>query len=116
MLNKRLAAGRAVATCLFAVEHAADILYTRVAELNAAIPTARLSANLSATIGQDAFESSAEAMMLAARLRRLIVEAHERLNNAGADIGLREVSWGDEYKQPPLSAEGDRPGPLRIAA
>lgn len=122
MLNKRLAAGRFVANALFAVEHAVDIAYTRLAELNAAIPTARLDARLSAVIGQDAFESSAEAMLLAAKLRRLVVEAHERLNIASASIGLREVSWGDEYKQPPLSAEldrpdrPDRPAPLRVAA
>lgn len=122
MLNKRLAAGRFVADKLFAVEHAVDVAYTRLAELNAAIPTARLDARLSAVIGQDAFESSAEAMLLAARLRRLIVEAHKRLNSASRTIGLREVSWGDEYKQPPLSAEAERPGrldgppPLRRAA
>ncbi|MBA2934630.1 hypothetical protein HZF05_11040 [Sphingomonas sp. CGMCC 1.13654] len=122
MLNKRLAAGRFVADKLFAAERSVDITYRDLAELNAAIPTARLDANLSAMIGQDVFESSAEAMMLAARMRRLVVEAHARLKAASNEIGLREVSWGDEYKQPPLSAEADQPKrldgppPLRRAA
>jgi hypothetical protein len=116
MLKTRMAAGQAVAKCLFAAERAVDLAYTRIAELNAAIPTARLDANLSAIIGQDAIESSAEAMMLAARMRQLVVQAHERLSTAGGHMGLGAVAWGDEYKQPSATTEGDGEMTLRIAA
>ena len=116
MRNKRMAAGRAVAHCLFAAENAIDVAYARIAELNVAIPNARLDAHLSAVVGQDVFESSAEAMVLAARMRRLVVDAHERLRAASGRIGLGSVAWGDEYKQPPAVGDGEQASSLRIAA
>lgn len=71
----------------------------RIAELSAALPAARLEANLAAAVGQNAL-SSAEAMVSAAHVRQLLVTTHERLNDAVVRIGLKEVSWGDELKIP----------------
>lgn len=100
MRIQRLNAARRVAAHLFAAEKAIDLAVTRIAELNAALPTARMEANLAAAVGQNAFESSAEAMVSAARVRQLLVTTHKRLSDAGVGIGLREVSWGDELKIP----------------
>ncbi len=100
MRTQRLNAARRVAAHLFAAEKAIDIAVARIAELNAALPAARMEANLAAAVGQNAFESSAEAMVSAAHVRQLLVTTHERLSDAGVRIGLKEMSWGDELKIP----------------
>ena len=84
-----------VADRLFAVESAIDIALTRAAELNAAMPMARAEARLPAMIGQNAFDHAAEAFTALVTARRRIVETHESLDQARAQIGLREVATGD---------------------
>lgn len=96
----RLLVARSVAERLFAAERAVDIAAARVAELNAALPLARLDAHLAAEIGQDALESSAAAVLLSAQLRQQVVATHSRLKQAGDKIGLAEVSFGDALKAP----------------
>ena len=56
MLKDRRAAAIKVAQSLFAAEEAIDAALARAAELNATMVTARTEAQLSALVGQDAFE------------------------------------------------------------
>ncbi|NKJ02445.1 hypothetical protein [Novosphingobium sp. SG707] len=98
MRTQRLAIAQTVAQRLFAAETALDIALARIAELNAAIPLARLDGGISAIVGQEAILSSASAMMLVAETREKIVATHANLKQASDDIGLREVSYGDLVK------------------
>jgi hypothetical protein len=100
MPAKRLIIARSVAERLHAAEKALDIAVARIGELNAALPLARLDAMLAAEIGQDALESSAAAIMLAARTREQLVMTHRRLKSASDSIGLHEVGFGDALKAP----------------
>jgi len=113
MTAKRLTIARSVAERLFAAEKAVDLAVARVAELNAALPLARLDAHIAAEIGQDALESSAAAVVLGAQMREQMVATHVRLKQASDRIGLAEVSFGDALKAP--SAEV-RTLPLRDVA
>jgi hypothetical protein len=115
MRIKRLNAARSVADRLFAAELALDLAVTKIAELNAALPRARLDANISAIVGQNALESSAAAMLLVARTREQIVMTHSRLKLASVDIGLGEVSFGDALKAPPAMAAPAQQPRLRVA-
>ena len=103
-----------VARSLFAAEQALDVAASRIAELNARLPAARLEADLSAIIGQDAFESSTDALVHLAKARRRIVSTHQRLKGASDMIGLEAVSFGDSVK-PPKSSDVTQPL-LRVAS
>lgn len=115
MRTIRMQAARTVATRLQAAEEAIDIAAARVAELNAAMPMARLEANLSAMIGQDAFASSTDALALIARVREQIVVTHSRLKCASDQIGLQAVSFGDSIK-PPSAGDATAVPQLRVAS
>lgn len=103
-----------VAQRLFAAEEAIDLALARIAELNAALPLARLDARLAASIGQDAITSSASAMVLVAETREKIVTTHANLKRASDDIGLAEVSYGDLLKAS-AARQGDQKPCLRVA-
>jgi ABC-type sugar transport system substrate-binding protein len=98
MLKDRRAAAMKVAESLFAAEQAIDLALARAAELTGAMVSARTDANLSAIVGQEAFEVSAAAFAALARARADIVETHKRLSEAQVQIGLRTVSFGDQGK------------------
>ncbi|MGQ0589683.1 MAG: hypothetical protein ACT4N8_09160, partial [Sphingosinicella sp.] len=53
-----------------------------------------------AMIGQDAFDKSAEAFASLVLARRRVVETHQSLDLARAQIGLQEVSSGDTVPKP----------------
>jgi hypothetical protein len=106
MLKDRRNAAMKVAESLFAAEEAIDTALARAAELNGVMVTARTDANLSALVGQDAFEVSSAAFAALARARCDIVETHKRLSEAKIQVGLRTVAIGDELPKPPLP-EGD---------
>lgn len=109
----RLAIARKVADHLFAAERAIDLAFISIAELNAVLPAARLDAHLAAEIGQDALSCSAEAMILAVRMREQIVATHSNLKLASASIGLSEIGFGDGLKAPSSRAENP---PVRSVA
>ena len=98
MRAQRQSIARNVAERLFAAEAALDIAAARIAELNAALPLARLDARLSTAIGQDAFASSASALVLVAETRERIVATHANLKQPSDDMGLTAVSYGDLLK------------------
>ncbi len=103
MLRKRREAVIKVASGLFEVERAIDLALARAAELNALMPIARTEANLSATVGQDAFDGAAEVFASLARARHQVVQTHLRLEETKCQIGLRAVAVGDGVKRPPLT-------------
>jgi len=98
MLKKRRDAAMKIAASLWAAEDAIDAALARAAEFNGTLVTARSEANLSAIIGQDAFEVSASAFAALAKARADIVEAHRRLNETKIQVGLRSFASGDEQK------------------
>lgn len=114
MLVQRQMIATNVAERLFAAEAALDIAAARIAELNAALPLARLDARLAAAVGQEALSSSAAAVMLIAQTREKVIATHASLKQASDDIGLREMSYGDLLKV--RGSEDAANGPhLRIA-
>lgn len=115
MRMKRFAAAKTVATCLFAAEEAIDIAVTRIAELNAAMPLARLDANISAIVGQSAFGTCSDALSHVAKAREQIVATHMHLKDASDQIGLQAVSFGDEIK-PQKAISTEEISHLRIAS
>ncbi|WP_068093629.1 hypothetical protein [Novosphingobium rosa] len=114
MRAQRQAIAHSVAARLFAAEEAIDLALARIAELNAALPLARLDARLAASIGQDAILTSASAMVLVAETRDKIVATHVNLKKASDDIGLAEVSYGDLLKVDGKLGSGSQPC-LRVA-
>ncbi|WP_150293352.1 MULTISPECIES: hypothetical protein [Sphingobium] len=98
MRSQRETIAKSVAGKLFAAEEAIDIAAARIAELNAALPIARLDARFAAAIGQDALVSSASAVMLIAQTRQEIVATHANLKQTNDDVGLAEVGYGDLFK------------------
>lgn len=100
MLKDRRNAAIKVAESLWAAEAAIDAALARAAELNGNLVTARTDANLSAIVGQDAFEVSAAAFASLARARCDIVETHRRLSETKIQIGLRTVAIGETGKPP----------------
>lgn len=101
MLNKRRDAAHKVAAGLFAVEEAIDLALTRAAELSALLPTVRTEANLSAIVGQEAFEGCVGVQATLAAARRQIVETHKCLDETKTQIGLRTMAVGDGTAKPP---------------
>lgn len=114
MPKHRQIVARSVAERLFAAEEALDLAAARIAELNAALPLARLDARVAAMVGQEAITNSASAVMLVAQTRERIIATHASLKQASDDIGLREIGYGDLLK--PTDASLGSVPPLRVAA
>jgi hypothetical protein len=89
-----------VAESLWAAEDAIDMAYARAAEFNGALASARCEAELSAIVGQDAFEGAAAALSAIAKARGELVETHRRLTEVKIQIGLRAMDIGDGGKPP----------------
>lgn len=106
MLKDRRNAAIKVAESLIAAEEAIDVALARAAELNSNMITARTDANLSALVGQEAFEVSAAAFAALARARCDIVETHKRLSETKIQVGLRTLAIGD-LRPKPAEERGD---------
>jgi hypothetical protein len=113
MRAQRQSIAKHVAERLFAAEEAIDIAAARIAELNAALPLARLDARLSAMIGQDAIQSSASAMLLMAETREKIVNTHANLKHASDAMGLPATGYGDLLK---IAEDVSRPSGQHLRA
>ena len=103
MLKQRREAAIRVAESLWAAEDAIDAALAKAAEFNGVLVTARSHANLSAIVGQEAFEVSASAFAALAKARADIVEAHRRLSETKIQVGLRSLATGDDQKAPPMT-------------
>jgi hypothetical protein len=115
MHTRRIEIATNVAHCLFAVETAIDIAAIRAAELNAAMPLARLDANLSAVVGQPALASCTNALAFLVKAREEIIATHHHLKTAGDEIGLQAVSFGDSVK-PETAQDASPAARLRVAS
>jgi hypothetical protein len=98
MPRQRQIIAHSIAQRLHAAEEAIDLAAARIAELNAALPLARLEGRLGAAIGQDALASSASAIMLVVKTRAELVATHDQLKRVSDDIGLGEQAYGDVFK------------------
>jgi hypothetical protein len=105
MLNQRRDAAIKVVNSLYAAERAIDAALARAAELNATLVAARIEANVSAVVGQDAFDGAAATFAALARARADIVETHNRLSETKIQIGLRTVATGDNEPKEPMALE-----------
>lgn len=113
MLRQRKEAAMKVAESLWAAENAIDVAFARAAELNGALASARCEAELSAIVGQDAFEGAAAALTAIAKARGELVETHRRLSEIKVQVGLRAVAIGDNGKP---ETTGMAPQVLRAVA
>jgi hypothetical protein len=96
--QSKIAVVRRVANKLHAAEDAIDKAIIMLSELNRELPEARMDANLSATVGQDAFSSCADALSLLVQSRAKTVNAHGSLAATQADMGLGAYAMGDGWK------------------
>ncbi len=101
MLKQRRLASEQVADTLFQAESAIDAAITKIAALAGAIPTARVSAGLSALFAQDAVERVADTLAALTQARRGIVETHKELAVVQRQIGLGAVAFGGDLQKPP---------------
>lgn len=104
MRKERLTAAHMVAEKLFEAEEALDLAIARAAELNAALPTARQEANLSAVVAQDAFMTASRILPALMQARQELVDTHGKLDDAKDQIGLRHVAIGHPDTKPPMVA------------
>jgi hypothetical protein len=98
MLQKRREAVSAVAEKLSAFELAVDQAIIAGAALTSEFPQARLHANLSAVVGQEAFGLVAEAMANLNAVRSKTVAAHHEFAEVQDSLGIRERMGGMGWK------------------
>lgn len=113
MRTRRLAVAKSVAERLFAAETALDHACATFGDLHAFLPLARLDARIAASVGQDAYQRSAAAIMLLAQAREQVIAVHTSLKEASDSIGLREVSYGDLTKPNAAPSEPSAESHLR---
>lgn len=104
MRKQRIEAARKIAEKLFEAEKAIDLAIVCAAELTASLPAARLEANLSAVVGQEAFDEVAKTLPALVAGRQALVDTHRRLDQTKTEIGLREVAFGGPDGKPSLHA------------
>ncbi len=99
MLKERRLAAETVAEQLFAAEAAIDAAIAAVAQLTAAMPKARMDANLAPMIGHDAMVKAAQTCNSLMEARSGICATHEALAVAQKQIGLGAVAFGSLTKE-----------------
>lgn len=96
-----------VADDLFAFENAIDTALGMAGKLSESLTSARIEGNVSAVVGQDAFDGLSEAVAALTAARRGAVQAHQGLDAAKNRLGLRTVALGGLIKPPALSTVQD---------
>jgi hypothetical protein len=107
MRQQRIATASKVAHELFEAEAAVDLALVSLAKLQATLPQARVTANLSAVVGQDVMEQVGHTLSTVIGIRRDMVEVHGRLDELKTDIGLREMAMGGLMQKQPLMGNAD---------
>jgi glutamine phosphoribosylpyrophosphate amidotransferase len=105
MLKQRRNAAENLASRLFATEKAVDEAIRKMADLAGYMPTARMDANLSAVVGQDAISRAAETLSALVGARGHLVATHNRLADTRDQIGLRAMAMGSDDMKPPVQAK-----------
>jgi len=108
-MKRRIMANQ-VAEKLFETEVAIDGALTKLAGLAGLLPRARMESNISAVVGQSAFESIARSLTALTEARREIVDTHHRLVEMQNAVGLRGLAFGGGEKP-----EGESPRPPGVA-
>jgi hypothetical protein len=111
-VSSKIAVVRSVAAKLHAAENAIDLAIIALSELNSELPSARMEANLSATVCQPAFELSAQALQSLIQCRRQTIDAHGALADTQRDMGLGAYAMGDLWKL----ASADQPPALAVVS
>lgn len=96
-MKRRILANK-VAEQLFETEAAIDHALGKIAGLAGLLPSARMESNVSAVVGQAAFESIARSMTALTHARREIVDTHHNLTELKNQVGLRHVAFGNPEK------------------
>lgn len=104
MRQQRIATATKVAHELFEAEAAVDLALVALAKLQATLPLARVTANLSAVVGQEVMEKVGQTLSTVIAIRRNMVEVHGRLDELKTDIGLREMAMGGGMQKQPFFA------------
>lgn len=104
MLEQRRNAAQNLAERLFAAEQALDTAICKTADLIGYMPIARMNANLSAVVGQDAISEAAETLSAMVGARGRLVATHNRLAETRDQIGLQAMAMGSGDMKPPLVA------------
>jgi uncharacterized protein YjcR len=94
MRTNRMVATQEVANQLFAAEAAIDVAIAEAAKLSALMPQARVNANLSAVVGQEAMSEASNTLCNLIQARSDIVKTHNALDAVKCEIGLRAMSMG----------------------
>ena len=95
---KRRLVGRKVADQLFVAEKAIEAALKETAQLAVMLPDARIEANVSAVVGQAAFEGASGAIALLTQARRSIIDTHHGLAEVRDQIGMGAVAFGPTDK------------------
>jgi hypothetical protein len=107
MLKERTRAATMVADCLLPTEASINATMGNLAALTTAMLNALTVGNLPIATGQEAFDRLGEATNLAFQMRSKTLELHSSLNEAKADIGLREMGFGALQDCPPMKNTGE---------
>jgi hypothetical protein len=98
--EKRRETGQGVADRLLATEIGIDNALALAAALSGLLPEARISAQLAAEVGHEAFERVSEALQHLVQARTAIVKAHQNLAQVQITIGLEAFAFGGSYGKP----------------
>ncbi|MGB5484098.1 hypothetical protein [Parasphingorhabdus sp.] len=101
MLKQRRNAAEKLASKLFATERAVDEAICKMADLAGYMPIARVNANLSAVVGQEAISQAAETLSALVEARGQLVATHNRLAETRDQIGLQAMALGSGDMKPP---------------
>ena len=96
--QSRISAVRSVSSKLHAAEEAIDLAIIKMCEFNSELPTARMKANMSATVAQPALDFASEALRSLVQSRQHAVAAHETLAQTQRDMGLGAMAMGESWK------------------
>lgn len=100
MKQQNLQIAHDVAQKLLAAEEAIDAALNKSAELLAYVPLARLEANVSTEVGQDAIEHLVHSMSKLSEARRFMVEGHEALSRTQKAARLAPRNYGGFIDKP----------------
>jgi hypothetical protein len=88
------------------LESALDETIARASEVLAALPNARKHANLSLTVGQDAFDGASSVLQALICARRSTADLHGSLHQLQGQLGLGAYAMGDMWKMGDAASTG----------
>lgn len=99
-MSDKIEIARNVATRLLATEEAIDTAIACAAGLVGYMPVARQGTQVSAAVGQPAFEQVIATMSMLGEARRRIVEAHQSLAESGRQARVPAHNFGGFVDKP----------------